>query len=328
MQNSSSSSPLVSIGIPVYNGEQYLAECLESILNQTYLNWECFVINNKSTDKSPLIARSFEERDSRFRVITNPDFVSMTINFNNTIKPISKEAKYFKVVCADDWLFPDYFSRMVEIMEKYPDAGLCSSYRIDNKSVNCVGLDYYQGPLFKGKSVLFDQLMHKYDVTGSETTVLYRIETLKKVKTYPVIYSDNSYHFDTELAYELLNMSDLAFVFQVLSYTRRHEQTYTSQISNRFYTSLNFRENELFKYKSGNSLLEKEYRNVRSSYGYFLFKRYLAQDKACLEWHRQHLAPERKLKPRETGMIIIKTLTNKIKSVLLKVLTFGKMSQS
>lgn len=319
--------PLVSIGVPVYNGEQYLAECLESILNQTYLNWECFIINNKSTDNSPQIARSFEERDSRFRVITNPDFVSMTINFNNTIKPISKEAKYFKVVCADDWLFPEYLSRMVEVMEKYPEAGLCSSYRIDNKSVNCVGLDYYQGSLFKGKNVLFDQLMYKYDVTGSETTVLYRVEILKKIKNYPVIYSD-SYHFDTELAYELLNMSDLAFVFQVLSYTRRHEQTFTSQISNRFNTSLNFRENELFKYKSGNSLLEKEYRNVRDRYEFFLFKRYLAKDKPCLEWHRQHLAPERKFKPGEASMTAVKTLMNKIKSVLLKVLTFGKLPQS
>jgi glycosyltransferase involved in cell wall biosynthesis len=320
--------PLVSIGVPVYNGEQYLAECLESILNQTYLNWECFIINNKSTDNSPLIANSFEERDSRFRVITNPDFVSMIINFNNTIKPISQEAKYFKVVCADDWLFPEYLSRMVELMEKYPEAGLCSSYRIDNKSVNGFGLDYYQGPLFKGKSLLFDHLMYKYDVTGSETTVLYRIEILKKIKTYPVIYSNNSYHFDTELAYELLSISDLTFVFQVLSYTRRHEQTYTSQISNKFNTSLNLRENELFKYKSGNPLLEKEYGNVRSSYGYFLFKRYLANDKPCLKWHDQHLAPERKLKPMEIIIIVIKTLMNKIKTVLLKVLTFGKPAQS
>src|SRR4030042_7100047 len=99
-------NPLGSIGVPVYNGEKYLSECLESIRKQTYQNWECFVINNKSTDNSLNIANSFKNRDPRFRVITNPEFVEITNNFNNTIKPISMATKYFKVVCADDWIFP------------------------------------------------------------------------------------------------------------------------------------------------------------------------------------------------------------------------------
>jgi glycosyltransferase involved in cell wall biosynthesis len=328
MLNNRDSGPLVSIGVPVYNGDKYLYECLESIHKQTYQHWECFVINNQSTDNSPLIAKSFEELDSRFRVITNPDFVSMTVNFNNTIKPVSKEAKYFKVVCADDWLFPEYLTRMVEVMEKYPEAGFCSSYRIDNKTVNCFGLDYYQGPRFQGNKVLLDQLMYKYDVTGSETTVMYRIETLKKIKNYPVIFSDNSYHFDTELAYELLNMSDLAFVFQVLSYTRRHEQAFTTKISNRFYTSLNLRENELFKYKAGNSMLEKEYRKVRTQYGYFLFKRCLARDKPCLEWHSKHLPSDRRFNLGESLMIVIISLINKARNLFNRLLTKDQRLQS
>jgi len=324
MQNNSSLNPLVSIGVPVYNGEKYLAECLESILRQTYHNWECFIINNKSTDNSLAIAEKFHSRDSRLKIITNDDFVNINANFNNTIKPISKEAKYFKVVCADDWLFPEYLSRMVEVMETQPKAGLGSSYRIDNKVVNCFGLDYYQGPIFNGKDVLFNQLMYKYDLTGSETTVFYRIETLKKIKTYPEIFNSNIYHSDTALAHELLNLSDLAFVFQVLSYTRRHEQTYTSQISIRFNTTLNFRENELFKYKSGNEILEREFKKVREKYGYFLFKRSLVRDNACLEWHHQHLASGRKFTNLETLMIVIKTLTNKIQSIFINIFTRGK----
>lgn len=326
MHSNQETNPLVSIGVPVYNGEKYLAECLESIHNQTYQNWECFVINNKSTDSSLSIANSFENRDSRFKVITNPEFVDINSNFNNTIKPVSIATKYFKVVCADDWIFPNYLSQMVEVMEKHPEAGICSSFRIDNKSVNCFGLDYYQGPVFDGRSVLFDKLMYKFDLTGSETTVLYRIETLKKLKRYPVIFSAGSYHSDTSLAYELLNMSDLAFIFQVLSYTRRHEHTFTSQISNKFHTSLNFRENELFKYKSGNSLLEKEYSRVRSRYGYFLFIQGIAGNKPCLAWHHQHLAPERRFKPGETFIIVIKTLMNKLKGILIKAFTIRKIS--
>ena len=181
MQHSSDSGPLVSIGVPVYNGEKYLFECLQSIINQTYQNWECFIINNKSTDNTLAIAEEFHAKDNRMKVITNSEHVNMTSNFNNTFKPVSKEAKYFKVVCADDWIFPEYLSSMVEVMEKYPEAGFCSSFKLDNRIVKCDGLDYYRGSLFRGKDILMDLLMQKYDITGSETTVLYRIETLEKI---------------------------------------------------------------------------------------------------------------------------------------------------
>ena len=170
MQNSPESYPLVSIGVPVYNGDKYLSECLESIHNQTYQNWECFIINNRSTD-SLQIALSFEEKNRRFKVITNPEFVDMTTNFNNTIKPVSPDAKYFKVVCADDWIFPEYLEKMVDDPWKNTSAGFCSSYRIDHTKIGCQGLNIYQGPLFNGKEILIQQLLNKIDVTGSETTV-------------------------------------------------------------------------------------------------------------------------------------------------------------
>ncbi|MBN2481865.1 MAG: glycosyltransferase family 2 protein [Bacteroidales bacterium] len=320
------SDPLVSIGVPVYNGDKYLNECLESILNQNYKNWECFIINNQSTDNTPAIARSFEKRDPRFRLITNPEHVSMVANFNNTFKPISKKAKYFKVICADDWLFPEYLTKMVNMMEKYPQAGFCSSFRMDDKTVNCYGLDYYKGPLYRGKDMLLDHLMRKYEVTGSETTVLYRIETLIKTKLYPAIYNEKCYHFDTSLAYELFNMSDLVFIFQVLSYTRRHEETYTSQISKRFRTFLNFFENELFLYKQDYPVLENEYQKIRKTYGYFLFQCHLKRFRQCLEWHHHHLAPERKFKIREMFMIVTGQILNKIKRLFIRLLNLGKVS--
>ena len=312
--------PLVAIGIPVYNGDKHLAECLESIRNQTYENWECVVANNQSTDHTLSIAESYAKIDSRFRVVTNPEFVDMKTNFNNAHK-YCNEAKYFKVVCADDWIFPEYLEKMVDVMESNPGAGICSSYRIDNKIVGCYGLDIYSAPLFPGREVLDHELLYKYDVTGSETTVLYRIETLKKTKSYPVIFSDNSYHFDTELAFELLSISDLAFVFQVLSYTRRHELTFTSQISVRFRTSLNLRENSLYKYKQGIPELEKEYHEVRIKYGYFLFIQWIKGENKCLDWHHKHIPLERRFKPGEIITSIGFTFVKKIRNAISKVIT-------
>jgi glycosyltransferase involved in cell wall biosynthesis len=306
------SGPLVSIGVPVYNGERYLHECLESILKQTYPNWECHVINNRSTDRSKEIADSFEARDKRFRVITNEDFVDMTTNFNNTYKYLAEGAKYFKVVCADDWIMPEFLEKTVEVMEKYPSAGLCSAFRLDNRHVDCDGLNFYNGPLFSGKEVLLEQLSNKIMITGSETTVLYRVETLKKTKEYPVIYSYSSHHFDTSLAYELLSISDLGYVFQVLSYTRRHEATYTSKYTDRFRTNLNLRERELFIYKKMFPVLESEYKKVRADYGLYLLGRKLKRDKEALAWHDKRLVRERQFSFSELLSSFFVVFTHKV----------------
>jgi len=286
--------PLVTIGVPVYNGEKYLSECLSSILNQTYQNWICHVINNKSTDGSLLIAEDFQRRDERFTVFTNPEFVDMTTNFNNTFKHVPPDSKYFKVVCADDWLFQEFLEKTVAVMEKHPEAGFCSAYRLDNRNVNCDGLNIYNGNLFRGSDILVDQLLGKIMITGSETTVLYRIETLKKIKEFPVIFSYNSYHFDTSLAYELLSIADLGYVFQVLSYTRRHEQTYTSKYVDRFHTNLNLQEKELFLYKDRFPELGNKYRRIRREYAWYMLKTHLKRDKKALEWHRLRLDATRK----------------------------------
>ncbi len=311
--------PLISIGVPVYNGEKYLNECLASILNQTYQNWECHVINNQSRDKSKEIADSFEARDSRFRVITNAEFVDMNTNFNNTFKYVPDNAKYFKVVCADDWIFPDFLEKMVAVMEKHPSAGICSAYRIDNRLVNCDGLDFYKGNLFKGKDILVDQLLGRTMITGSETTVLYRIDTLKKTREYPVIFSYNSNQFDTSLAYELLSISDLGYVFQVLSYTRRHEQTYTSKYVDRFRTNLNMLEKELFRYKGESPELNKEYRSIRTKYAYYLLGRYLIMDKQALDWHKLRLDRERRFSAME---LIASIFIISFKRVMFKLRRF------
>ena len=104
----------------------------------------------------------------------------MIVNFNNALKYISKEAIYFKVVCADDWLYPEYLATMVPLMEEHQESGIGISFRLDHLKVGCVGLNYYEGPVYKGRKILLNELRGDSNITGSETNQLYRIETLKK----------------------------------------------------------------------------------------------------------------------------------------------------
>ena len=280
---------LVSVVVPVYNGAKYIHECLESIEKQTFRNFECIINDNKSTDNTLEIARSFAARDQRFRVFENDSFLNQTENWNFSLTRVPEESVYIKIVPADDWLFPEYLEKMVDVMEKYPDAGICSSYRLDETRVLCDGLDYYKGPVFPGRDILFRQLLQDIEVTGSIHTVMYRAEVLRKLPGYPDIFDVTGYHIDTFLAYEVLNISSLAFAYQVLSFTRRHNETYTSQISEKFRTRYYFVEGSLFRYLREFPSLEAYYKFHRLGYVFFLVKRWFAGDKECLAWHKKYL---------------------------------------
>ena len=78
------SMPLVSVVTPCYNGEPYLAECIESVLSQTYDNFEYIIVNNKSTDNSLEIAHKYAAKDHRIRVVDNREFLSQIDNSQNS----------------------------------------------------------------------------------------------------------------------------------------------------------------------------------------------------------------------------------------------------
>ena len=107
--------PLVSIVTPVYNDAHYLSECIESILAQTYPQWEYTILNNCSTDGSAEIARRYAARDARIRVYDNASCLPAVANHNAAIRRISSESKYCKIVFSDDWIFPECLDRMVSL---------------------------------------------------------------------------------------------------------------------------------------------------------------------------------------------------------------------
>jgi glycosyltransferase involved in cell wall biosynthesis len=78
--------PLVSIVTPLYNEEKHLRECIESLLGQTYQNWECIIANNCSTDDSGRIAREYAAKDVRIRVEDNQQFLRAVANFNGALR--------------------------------------------------------------------------------------------------------------------------------------------------------------------------------------------------------------------------------------------------
>ena len=116
-------SPLVSVLMPVYNGEKYLKEAIDSILNQTYTNFEFIIINDGSTDNSEAIILSYG--DSRIVYIKNPENYKLiqTLNIGFTLA----KGRYIARMDADDISHPDRLQKQVQFLDINEDYGLVGS---------------------------------------------------------------------------------------------------------------------------------------------------------------------------------------------------------
>jgi glycosyltransferase involved in cell wall biosynthesis len=117
--------PLVSIGLPVYNGERYLGEALDCLLSQTLTDLEIVVSDNASTDATANIVRTYAERDARVKYYRNPSNLGAIPNYNRTFRLAG--GKYFKWHASDDLCAPTYLEKCVATLEEDPSAVLCQS---------------------------------------------------------------------------------------------------------------------------------------------------------------------------------------------------------
>jgi len=107
-----SPSPLVSVCVPTYNGEQYLRECLDSILAQTYENFELLLVDDCSSDSTRQISASYAAADSRVRLVPNQKNLGLVGNWNRCIE--LSRGEWIKFVFQDDTIAPTCLSRMLD----------------------------------------------------------------------------------------------------------------------------------------------------------------------------------------------------------------------
>ena len=219
--------PLVSVLTPVYNGEKFLAECIESVLAQTYQNWEYIIVNNRSTDRTPEIAQRYAQRDPRIRVHNNLELVGMCENHNLALRQISPGSKYCKFVHADDWLFPDCLRQMVQLAERNPSVGIVGAYGLDGVRVRWDGLPY-PSTVTPGREMCRRSLLGGLYVFGSPTSLLFRSDLIRGGNELYKPGEFNRLYSDQEACYETLRNADFGFVHQVLTYSRSHEESTTS----------------------------------------------------------------------------------------------------
>jgi len=111
--------PTVSIGMPIYNAERYLVEAIESLLAQTYTDFEIILSDNASTDQTESICRDYSRRDARISYVRQPENLGATGNFNHVFG--LARGRYFKWASYDDICQPDFLARCVEVLDNRPE---------------------------------------------------------------------------------------------------------------------------------------------------------------------------------------------------------------
>ena len=106
----------ILVFVPTYNSEKFLRQCLDSVLQQTFHDWQCVISDDASTDKSVEIAREYEKIDSRFKVLTHDKNVGAANNWNRAKENNNSFAT--KILCADDYLFKDALNEQLDILKR------------------------------------------------------------------------------------------------------------------------------------------------------------------------------------------------------------------
>ena len=125
--------PEISVIMSVYNGEEYISETIESVINQTFKKWELIIINDCSTDSTPSIINDYSQKDERVKVHTNEVNLRLPSSLNKAIS--LSQGKYIARIDADDIALPERLERQYKFMEENPDVSLssCRFFTLKNR---------------------------------------------------------------------------------------------------------------------------------------------------------------------------------------------------
>jgi glycosyltransferase involved in cell wall biosynthesis len=212
-------NPLISVLIPVYNGEKYLAECLDSVLAQDFADMEILIADDGSTDGSLELIQCYAERDRRIRWWRNPVNLGLAGNFNGCLR--AAHGKYIKYVLQDDLLLaPLALWRMAEILNHHPRimlVGSASNIIAASSGLIKVRDHFRETCWWAGQDLLVHCLVEPANLIGEPTTVMFRREGAARG-------FDEQFRqlVDLEFWLHLLEQGDFAYLAEPLSAFRQH----------------------------------------------------------------------------------------------------------
>ncbi len=246
MGNSSKHIPKVSIGMPVYNGEKYIREALDSLLAQTFTDLELIISDNASTDRTEAICREYAVKDSRIRYVRQPENRGGHWNFNYVLQ--AAKGLYFTYLACDDVLDSCFLEKTVNYMSRHNECVLVSG---DFESIDKFGLririeeldeiretikwewrcrEFFRYPISKVffciyglmktelAKVIFEAIPHPKMATGSELPLLARLAVAGQIVSIPMVLRKYRWHDMSMYATEVSVLKSKPALVRYFSY--------------------------------------------------------------------------------------------------------------
>lgn len=230
-------TPKVSVLIPTYNYGRYIGEAIQSVLAQTFTDFELIIVDKASTDNTEEVVKKYLH-DSRVAFYKNSTNLGMVANWYKCIDLAKGE--YIKLLCADDKFAPLLLERFVAIMDEHKSVSLVVCFRkVFDGSTGLLTMPLQH--LQKGRDVI-QSTIHTWDRIGEPSSTMFRRSDIEKIGKFDT----NKYQFiDLDMWIRLLTIGDCYIVPEYLSYQRSHDNAFTMiNYRNRLFT---FEDYELFR---------------------------------------------------------------------------------
>jgi glycosyltransferase involved in cell wall biosynthesis len=216
-----SNNPKVSVLIPTYNYAHFLDETIQSVLNQTYDDYELIIVDNKSTDDTIDVVAKYLG-DKRIHFYQNDTNLGLTGNWNKCLEYATGD--YIKFLCADDKFHPEMLQKFVTVMDKNPTVSLitCDKEVFHAKSfVTQVAYSH----LHDGKKALLSTL-NDHCWIGEPSSVMFRRKNLH----VGLFTNEYKMHVDWEMWLRMLSVGDCYIIPEALSMIRYHPEQHARKM--------------------------------------------------------------------------------------------------
>lgn len=211
--------PKVTIAIPTHNRGRFLPKAIESVLSQTYSDFELLVVDNASTDNTKKVVKQY--KDSRLRYYRNKSNIGMINNWNRCVK--LARGKYLVILGDDDLLYPIFLEESTQVHQKYKlgfSFTHCNKVDSEGKIIVRWGYNFPPAGLLKGEKYLELTIKYGACLTNS-STVLLNTDIFNKIGLFEGKYASNT--FDFNMWIRIANEFDVYFIDKVLIDYRIHK---------------------------------------------------------------------------------------------------------
>ena len=223
------SVPRVSVCIPVYNCEQYVGQAIESVLAQTYTDFELIILDNCSTDSTGAVIRRYN--DSRIRLVENETNIGAAGNWNKALSEATGE--FIKLLCADDYLYDTCLERQLLLMDRSAGGQVvmvcCGRDVVDNQGNRLMkrGFGAAEGRV-SGKLAIKKTVRSGTNLFGEPSAVLLRAAALKQVGLFD---GSRNYVIDLDYWCRLLLQGEIAVIPESLAAFRVSTGSWSCQVA-------------------------------------------------------------------------------------------------